>query len=106
MVHTDVRFRESPSRSTSHSESQASLDAAVKSLRGRLERDTKLFDDAQEKWSAFVRSECAVRAIGAQAYSAPETMETLFLRACAADLNAERLLHLQQIPLGCDSCLQ
>ena len=92
--------------STSHSESQASLDAAVKNLRGQLKRDTKLLDDAQAKWSAFVRSECEVRAISAQAYSDPETMKLLFLEACAADLNAERLRHLQQIPLGCDSCLQ
>jgi uncharacterized protein YecT (DUF1311 family) len=92
--------------STSYSESQASLDAAVKSLRGQIKRDTKLLDDAQAKWSAFVRSECEVRAIGAEAYSDPETTKALFLEACAADLNAERLLHLQQIPLGCDSCLQ
>lgn len=92
--------------STSYSESQASLDAAVKNLRGQLKRDTKLLDDAQAKWSAFVRSECDVRAISAQAHSDPETMKLLFLEACAADLNAERLLHLQQIQLGCDSCLQ
>jgi uncharacterized protein YecT (DUF1311 family) len=92
--------------STSYSESQAALDAAVKRLRARLERDTKLFDDAQAKWSAFVRSECAVRAISAAAYADPATMESLFVDACAADLNAERLQHLRQISLGCDSCLQ
>ena len=91
---------------TSHSASEESLAAAVKRIRDRLERDTRLFDDAQTRWLQFASSECEVRAVSAQNFANPEMMRSLFLLACTDDLNAERLAHLRQISLGCDSCLQ
>lgn len=75
-------------------------------IMGKLKRDIKLFNDTQEKWLAFMKSECAVQSISARAYRDPESQEQLFYKACAAELNQYRVIQLKGIKLNCDSCLQ
>lgn len=87
-------------------ESEKELETSFDSIRGRLVRDKSLFEETQAKWISFKNSECEVRSISAQAYRDPKRQKSLFVRACAAELNAQRVLQLQSLSLGCDSCLQ
>ncbi len=87
-------------------ESEKELETSFDSIRGRLVRDKSLFEETQAKWISFKNRECEVRSISAQAYRDPERQKSLFVRACAAELNAQRVLQLQSLSIGCDSCLQ
>lgn len=87
-------------------ESEKEVETSFDSIRGRLVRDKQLFEETQARWVSFKNSECEVRSVSAQAYSDPESQKSLFVRACAAELNAQRVLQLKSLSLGCDSCLQ
>ncbi|WP_129643068.1 lysozyme inhibitor LprI family protein [Peristeroidobacter agariperforans] len=87
-------------------ESEQELETSFDSIRSRLVRDRELFEQTQAKWVAFKDSECEVRSVSAQAFSAPERQKALFVWACAAELNEQRVLQLKSLSLGCDSCLQ
>ncbi len=85
--------------------SEKDLETTFNNIRSRLVRDKQLFEETQAKWVSFKNSECEVRSVGAEAYRDPERQKSLFVRACAAELNAQRVLQLQSLSLGCDSCL-
>jgi uncharacterized protein YecT (DUF1311 family) len=87
-------------------ESEKELETSFDRIRSRLVRDKQLFEETQAKWVSFRNSECEVRSVSAQAYRDPERQKSLFVRACAAELNAQRVLQLKSLSLGCDSCLQ
>ena len=87
-------------------ESEKELETSFDRIRSRLVRDKQLFEESQEKWASFKNSECEVRSVSAQAYRDPERQKSLFVRACAAELNAQRVLQLKSLSMGCDSCLQ
>ena len=87
-------------------ESEKELDTTFDSIRSRLVRDRQLFEETQARWLSFKNSECEVRSVSAQAYRDPERQTWLLVRACAAELNAQRVLQLKTLFLGCDSCLQ
>jgi uncharacterized protein YecT (DUF1311 family) len=87
-------------------ESEKELEKRFSSIRSRLVRDKQLFEETQAKWVAFKNSECEVQSVSAQAFRDPERHKSLFVRACAAELNAQRVLQLESLSLGCDSCLQ
>lgn len=87
-------------------ESEKELETSFDSIRSRLVRDKQLFEETQAKWVSFKNSECEVRSVSAREYRDPERQKSLFVRACAAELNAQRVLQLKSLSLGCDSCLQ
>lgn len=87
-------------------ESEKELETTFNSILGRLVRDRQLFEETQVKWVSFKSSECAVQSVSAQAFRDPEAQKRLFVQACAAELNAQRILQLKTLSLGCDSCLQ
>ncbi len=89
-----------------YEESEKELEITFENIRRRLVRDRELFEETQAKWISFRSSECAVRSVSAQAFSDPEAQKRLFVQACAAELNAQRILQLKTLSLGCDSCLQ
>jgi len=87
-------------------ESERELETSFDKIRNRLIRDKQLFEETHAKWASFKDSECEVRSVSAQAYGDPERQKGLFVRACAAELNAQRASQLKSLSLGCDSCLQ
>ncbi|WP_168190959.1 lysozyme inhibitor LprI family protein [Pseudomonas sp. PIC25] len=89
-----------------YTQSTKEFDFVVMSVRKRLKQDIELFDDVQEKWVAFRSSECAVRSIGARAFRDAEAQRQLLIKACAVELNNERIIQLKKVQLECDSCLQ
>ena len=89
-----------------YTQSIEEFDSVTISIRKRLKRDIGLFDDAQNKWLAFRNSECVVQSINARSFREPETQGQLFFKACAAELNNERIRQLKKIQVDCDSCLQ
>ncbi len=89
-----------------HEESEKELSTVFDNIRNRLVRDRQLLEETQAKWASFKSSECAVRSVSAQAFNDPEAQQRLFVKACVAELNAERIRQLKALSLGCDSCLQ
>ncbi|WP_116812355.1 lysozyme inhibitor LprI family protein [Steroidobacter cummioxidans] len=87
-------------------ESEKELRASFDNIRNRLVRDRQLFEETQARWVSFKDSECEVRSVSAQAYRDPQRQKSLFVWACAAELNEQRVLQLKSLSLGCDSCLQ
>lgn len=87
-------------------ESEKELETSFESIRSRLIRDRQLLEETQVKWISFKNSECEVQSVSANAYRDPDRQKSLFVWACAAELNAQRVLQLKSLSLGCDSCLQ
>ncbi|MCJ8170912.1 lysozyme inhibitor LprI family protein [Atopomonas sediminilitoris] len=89
-----------------YTESQEALERTFKRISSEVKRDSTLLTDSQEKWLAFRKSECKLRAVSASAFQNPTAQGQLFFEACATELNNERVNKLNSIQLGCDSCLQ